>query len=241
MERGTVTDLTVRSGALAETVPLFVYLPPFYSEFKKYPLIIAQDGRDYFQLGRIAKTMDELIREKRMQPAIFAGVPYRDVHDRRGKYHPSGEKHATYLYFLAHELLPALEREFPVSPAGSSRALAGDSLAATVSLLAAMQYPRTFGNLLLHSPYVNGDVIERAKNFSEWPLLRIYHVVGRQETAVKTTDGAVADFLTPNRMLKEWIEGRPSEYFYEEFAGNHTWKYWQKDLKRGLSFLFPAE
>lgn len=239
MEKGSMQEWSIHSHLLDESIPLLIYLPPQFSQLYKYPLLIVQDGKDYFQLGRLARTVDELLHEKKMQPTIIIGIPYQNISDRREKYHPQGKKHNSYISFLAKELIPFLEQKLPVLHMGSSRALAGDSLAATVSLLTALQYPHTFGNVMLHSPFVNEDVLNQVEAFKNWELLKIYHVIGKEETEVKLTDGSIADFLTPNRKLQQLISTNTLEYFYEEFAGNHTWTYWQKDLKRALSFIYP--
>lgn len=76
------------------------------------------------------------------------------------------------------------------------------------------------------------------EEFSEAPLVEIYHVIGHQETAVNTTNGKVMDFLTPNRFLAQVLSKKGFQYFYEEFNGNHTWTYWQPDLRRALKMLF---
>ena len=75
---------------------------------------------NYFVIGEI-------------EDLIIVGIPYRDVHDRRKKYHPDGEQHAAYIRFLAHELVPYLDEEFPTYQIGTGRVLIGDSLGATVS------------------------------------------------------------------------------------------------------------
>jgi len=239
MDKGKVQDFKFYSNELQEELEILVYLPPQYTPFSQYSYMIAQDGKDYFMLGRIPRLLDKLITENEIEPIIFFGIPYKDVQDRRKKYHPNGEKHQQYMNFLIHEFIPFIEENYPVSQMGKSRALAGDSLAATVSLLSAQQYPNMFGKLMLHSPYVNQDILQSSLEFNHWDLLTIYHVVGLLETEVKMTDGAIGDFLTPNRKLMQIIKENNTEYFYDEFNGNHTWTYWQKDLLRGLKFLFP--
>jgi enterochelin esterase-like enzyme len=223
---------------LGEDLQLLIYLPANYSPLYKYSLLIAQDGRDYFQLGRISRLADEFLFKKEIENLIIVGVPYKDVKDRRRKYHPDGEQNQQYIRFLAHELVPFLDNEFPTYQMGSTRALIGDSLGATVSLMTAIQYPYTFGKVLLQSPFVDNQVLEMVENFSESQLLEIYHVVGNQETEVQTTDGKVSDFLTPNRRLSKVIVRKSLIYFFEEFNGNHTWTHWQPDLRRALKMLF---
>jgi enterochelin esterase-like enzyme len=235
---GKIEDITLHSKELGEEVTMLVYLPANFSPLYKYSLLIAQDGRDYFQLGRIGRIADELLGKKEIENVIIVGIPYASVEDRRRKYHPKGEQHQAYIRFLAHELVPFLDERFPTYQMGMGRALIGDSLAATVSLLAALQYPHTFGKVLLQSPYVNEDVFSAVKNFRQPELLQIYHTVGEQETVVKTTSSKNKDFLTPNRELSKMFKERSFGYFYDEFSGDHTWTYWQPDLKRAIRQVF---
>ncbi|WP_144553705.1 esterase family protein [Bacillus sp. X1(2014)] len=236
--KGTIKELTIYSAELGEDIQLLVYLPANFSPLYKYSLLIAQDGRDYFQLGRIARLADEFLFQREIENLIIVGVPYKNVEDRRKKYHPNGSQNQPYIRFLAHELVPFLDQEFPTYQMGSTRALIGDSLGGAVSLMTALQYPHTFGKVLLHSPFVDENILNAVKTFSEGQLLQLYHVIGNQETEVQTTDGSLKDFLTPNRELSKIISEKPITYFYEEFSGNHTWKYWQPDLRRALKMLF---
>lgn len=213
-------------------------MPANYSPLYKYSLLIAQDGRDYFQLGRVGRVADELLANKEIENVIIVGIPYHSVDDRRKKYHPAGEQYQAYIRFLAHELVPYLDKEYPTYQMGMGRALIGDSLAATVSLMAALQYPHTFGKVLLQSPYVNEHVLYAVTEFSEPSLLNIYHTVGEKETVVKTTSSNEKDFLTPNRELSRIFKEKGYSYFYDEFAGDHTWTYWQPDLKRAIKLMF---
>ena len=236
--KGTIKELTIKSNELGEDVLLLVYLPANFSPLFKYSLLIAQDGRDYFQLGRIGRLADEYLFKGEIENLIIVGIPYKDVADRRRKYHPDGDQHQPYIRFLAHELLPFLDNEFPTYQMGSTRALIGDSLGATVSLMTALQYPHSIGKVILQSPYVDEKVIGLVENFKEPDLLEIYHIVGNQETEVQTTSGKISDFLKPNRRLSEIITNNSFTYFYDEFNGGHTWTHWQPDLKRALKMLF---
>jgi enterochelin esterase-like enzyme len=236
--KGTIKELTIYSDKLSEDIQLLVYLPANFSPLYKYSLLIAQDGQDYFRLGRIARLADEFLFQREIENLIIVGVPYKNVDDRRKKYHPSGSQNQQYIRFLAHELVPFLDNEFPTYQIGSTRALIGDSLGGTVSLMTALQYPHTFGKVLLQSPYVNETILNSFTYFSEGQLLQLYHVIGNQETEVQTTNDIPTDFLTPNRELSKIISEKPITYFYEEFSGNHTWTYWQPDLRRAVKMLF---
>ncbi len=238
MSKGTVQDVTLFSDALQEDMQLLIYVPANYSPLYKYTVLIASDGKDYFQLGRISRVADEFLENKEIENLIIVGVPYKSVEDRRQKYHPTGAKHEAYLRFLAHELVPYLDDTYPTYQIGMGRALIGDSLAATVSLLAAIKYPNIFGKVILHSPMVNEYVLSKVKNVQSPSSFSVYHVIGTGENQVKTTNGKIEDFLKPNRLLNSLMQERGFSTFYDEFEGEHTWKHWQPDLKRAMKMNF---
>lgn len=231
---GKMEEVKLYSQQLGEEVELIVYTPAGATPLFKHSILIVQDGRDYFNLGRIHKTLEELSQKDKITPSLIVGIPYKDKYERWEKYHPSGEKHQQYVRFLAHELVPFLDENYPTNHMGLGRILVGDSLGATVSLLTALEYPHTFGKVIMQSPMVNEEVLEKTAKFNQPHLIELYHVIGTGETAVDTTKGTVEDFLTPNRKLHKVIEEKGIPHFYDEFEGDHTWKYWQPDLKRAL-------
>ena len=238
--KGTIKDLLFYSEELKEDMNLLVYMPANFSPLYKYHLLVTADGRDYFQLGRMARLCDELLSDKEIENLIVVGVPYTNTVDRREKYHPQGSKHNAYIRFLAHELVPFLDQEFPTFQMGMGRALIGDSLGATISLLTAIKYPNTFGKVLLQSPYINQRVLERVTIENSTRQLSIYHSIGLKETEVVTTNDKVRDFLTPNRELNKYLTTHTLSYVYQEFNGDHSWKYWQDDLKTALKVMFGS-
>ncbi|MBB5326099.1 enterochelin esterase-like enzyme [Anoxybacillus tepidamans] len=237
IQKGIITEQTIYSRELDEDVTLLIYLPSTFSPLYKYSLLIAQDGKDYFMFGKVGRVVEQLIEEQKIDRTIVVGIPYKDVHDRYEKYHPNGSKHTAYLKFLANELVPYLDQEFPTYEMGMGRALIGDSLGGTVSLLAGLTYPHTFGKIAMQSPYINKALLEKIEQFSEPHLLHIYHSIGNKETDVKTTDGNVRDFITPNRKAYDRFVQKGFSYKYEEFSGDHTWTYWQPDLPRALAYI----
>ncbi|WP_227395737.1 alpha/beta hydrolase [Jeotgalibacillus aurantiacus] len=235
---GTVNEHTIYSEALQEEISFLVYLPSNYSPLYKYTVVVAQDGKDYFQLGRVPRLLDRLQAEEKIENMIFIGVPYQNVKDRYEKYHPEGTQHEAYIRFLARELTPYIDEHFPTYQMGLGRALIGDSLAGTVSFMTALKYPNTFGRVIMQSPLVNNQVLEAASDFKDKHLINFYHIIGKQETSVKTTRGSEEDFLTPNRKLHELMSEKGCTVFYDEFDGGHTWKYWQPDLERVMEVMF---
>ncbi|MFC5543176.1 alpha/beta hydrolase [Ureibacillus suwonensis] len=239
METGSIQDIPFYSNTLQENFELLIYTPANYTPLNKYNILIASDGKDYFQLGGISHIADELIGNYEIENLIIVGVPYKDALDRRRKYIPSGEQHEAYLKFLAHELVPFIDSEFSTTELGSSRGLIGDSMAATVSLLAAIKYPTIFGKVILQSPYVDESVLKAVEEAPTHESLAIYHTVGKQESEAVTFYKEVKDFLTPNRKLHQLLISKNYQHmFYDELDGNHTWKSWKPDLKRALCNTF---
>ncbi len=234
MDHGTVKDITFYSKVLQEEIELLIYVPANYTPLNKYNILIASDGKDYFQLGGIPRLADQLLDDYEIDNIIIVGVPYKNIADRRKKYIPTGEQHEAYLRFLAHELVPYLDNEYSTFQLGETRGLIGDSMAATASLLATLKYPNIFSKAILQSPYVDEHVLNIVEQSNNMNTVSIYHVIGKGENQVLTTDKKIKDFLTPNRKLHELLVAKGFKTFYEEFDGNHTWKYWKPDLKRAL-------
>ncbi|KRG15981.1 alpha/beta hydrolase [Lederbergia galactosidilytica] len=234
--RGKIYDATIESMILKENIPLLVYLPASYSEDEQYPLLIVQDGKDYFQLGKLTRFADELIDEGILEKTIIVATHYKSIKDRRNKYHPSGNENLNFMKFIANELIPWVDEHYPTYTIREKRTLMGDSLAGTVSLRTALYFPELFKNLILHSPYVNETILEEVESAPSVFNFEIYHVIGKEETVVKVSNNQ--DFLTPNRELHQLFIAKGYETFYDEFSGGHSWKYWQSDVKRALQTMF---
>lgn len=167
-----------------------------------------------------------------IESTIFAGIHYKNKYDRIDKYHPEGKRNHEYILFLVKEAIPFLEDTLHISPI--KRALMGDSLAGTLAFMVASQFPNTFDTVIMQSPFVNETVLTQAAKTNLYHNLEVFHSIGTEETEVHTTSGEVSDFLVPNRRLNQLLDGTLESYQYLEAAGNHTWTYWQKDLKQIL-------
>ncbi|GGE51446.1 hypothetical protein GCM10011391_32780 [Pullulanibacillus camelliae] len=233
-----VEDFILSSRFLKAEIKAIIYLPPNYSPLYTYPLVIAQDGRDYFNLGRMAGLTDQLIEQKQIMPPVICAIPYENVKQRWHRYHPEGNEQEAYIKCLVFELLPKLKSTYALDDLAHSRTLMGDSLGGTVSLVTALRFPHTFGQVIMQSPYVNERIIQQASAYPNAEKLAIYHTIGLQETEVKTTWEQYEDFLTPNRALHRVLSSQGlAKYQYEELEGNHTWKTWQQDLGHALTTM----
>ncbi|WP_404451792.1 esterase family protein [Virgibacillus necropolis] len=236
--KGTMVEEKIDSKYLDEVMTLKIYQPESFSPLYKYHICIMQDGNDYYQLGRAATLSDRLHANEEIENTVFVGIHYNDKYDRKEKYHPSGEKQDAYIKFLVYEVVPLLDDLLPTYHMGQSRSLMGDSLAGTLALMTALRYPYTFGKVIMQSPYVDEKVMDAVRNAKDIHSIDIYHTIGLDETEVDTTAGTKEDFLAPNRALNQLLEETGVSYIYHELEGEHTWKAWQKDLKRALTSMF---
>lgn len=236
--KGKMIVKELDSNYLHETKELKIYYPERFSPLYKYHICIMQDGNDYFQMGRVATFSDRLHDEDDLTNAVFVGIHYMDAEDRRRKYHPDGNQYGAYTNFIVKEVVPLLDTLIPTHHMGKSRILMGDSLAGTFSLLTALRYPNTFGKVIMQSPFIDETVLEKVKNTKDLTALDIYHTIGEAEDKAKLSNGTIADLLTPNRTLKKELAAKKCNYTYHELEdGEHTWKYWQKDMIRALTTM----
>lgn len=234
-----MTDHTIQSQFLNEKIVIKVYEPEHFDPLYENQVCIMQDGDDYFHLGRIATVSDRLHEEQDIVNTTFVGIPYTDRYDRWRKYYPDGEQFTAYKRFLQKEVVPLVDELLPLNPLGTKRALIGDSLAATISLLTAIDFPELFHYVIMQSPLVDDKVLHFVENFTGNQRPEIYHTIGLKETNVPTTKHDVIDFVQPNKRLAALIKDRFPIYKYvENEEGNHTWKYWQKELPDILIEVF---
>lgn len=239
--QGKMSDMAVESKFLMRTLPVIRYLPPGYDPDRKYPLLIAQDGRDYLQIGRLFSTADEWISKTIIRPMVVVAIPYENPQSRWQLYHPDGSMHPSYLRALSEEVVPRITEQISIDSDPESRTLIGDSLGGTVSLMAALGRPDLFHGVIMQSPYVNEQIIEQIRSAGAVRTLSIYHSIGRGETAVRTTRGTVENFLRPNQMLHQTLSTyKPSHYTFHELDGDHTWRSWKPDVRSALLERFSV-
>ncbi|SDI53900.1 alpha/beta hydrolase [Natribacillus halophilus] len=236
---GDIRSLPFKSDILNTEFDLHVYLPPNYHESISYHLAVAQDGQDFFRLGKIGRKIEDMILEEAGPETIVVGVPYPRVAARRKWYHPDGEELPQYLQFLTAELLPFLAQEYSLHEDPEGRVLMGDSLAGTLALLACLEHPDTFSRAIMYSPYVNDTLLSKIDESSHLGTLTLYHTVGSEEREVKGTDGTIMDFISMNNDLHERLNANVSNYRFKTLdKGDHTWYTWEPDLHKALHFMY---
>lgn len=225
----------IYSAHLSETRTIKVYLPPGYRDDARYPVLYCHDGNEFLSHGRLATLATQGILEGKLHPFLIAVLPVHHQH-RTDDYAPDGVRSTAYSDFVATECMPFVERTYPVISDAGHRAMAGISLGAAASLQLHVRHPGLFGHMLLFSGAYY-DTLQT--NWAQSPRLaplRVWMVVGRQETAVETPRGQV-DFVLLNRMARDQLTDRGVEVDYREDDGTHLWGFWQSWIPRALQWL----
>jgi enterochelin esterase-like enzyme len=249
--------LAIDSVALRATREITVWLPPGVRARSKYPVLYLNDGQNLFDPSRafagvtwrVAETATWLVERRAIPPLVIVGVDhgglrrareYLPVEDDRNPFarRPLGREYAE---FITTELMPFVQRTFPVRHGASNTAFGGSSYGAIAALYTAMRKPGTFGRLLLESPslYVgSGSLLRQARAVRRWPG-RVYLGVGTAETSrADWNDETVANVQRLQTILhRSGLGTRRLRVRVEEGAA-HTEEAWARRLPDALRFLY---
>ncbi|RRJ65911.1 esterase family protein [Paenibacillus oralis] len=228
----TIIKEEIDSKYLGEKRFLRIYLPPGYNEILSYPVVYCQDGEEFFNFGRIATHANQLILDEGIDPFIIVGVEV-DTKVRTEEYAPFGNRFDAYTRCFTEEIIPFIERNYPVRRERGERVLAGDSLGATVSLHLALKKPELFSKIISLSGAYYEPSLKLLSEETDLSCLSLFMVVGLQEDHY-TTDTGTYNFVELNRKAKALLEERGAKIVYSEKDGKHLWGFWQQELPGAL-------
>lgn len=230
--RRTVLRDEIPSAALGKTRPIRIFLPPGFNGMEPLRIVYCQDGEECFNFGRIATHAARLIAEEGLEPFLIVGVDV-DMPNRSAEYSPAGERFGPYSQFFLRELLPYVESRYPVRTGPGDRILVGDSRGAAASLHLSLQVPDLIQKVISLSGAFLEPTRRVLENGADLSWLKLYQLIGTEETAVETTEG-IFDFLEWNRRLHPLFVECGAEVRYVEKPGKHTWGFWQQELPDAL-------
>jgi enterochelin esterase family protein len=215
-----------------------VYLPARFRRSRRYPLVVAYDGEDYLRFSGLKTVLDNLIERFEIAPMAVALTMSPD----RLREYGADPRHAR---FVAEELVPTLQAEFPVGGTPAERGLMGASFGAVAALHAAWSYPGRFGRLLLQSgsfafsdigPHRRTAVFDPVAEF----VNRFREEPGRPAERIYLSCGTYESLIYENRSLVPRLQATGMEVRYTEARDGHNWENWRDRLREALSWLFPG-
>lgn len=235
---GRQESFSLHSAALGGERHVDVYLPAQMRPTRRYPLLVAFDGRDYVHFANMRTVLDNLIHRDEVEPCIVA---FCQSPDRMREYTACDE----HSRFVREELVPALESRYPVREGAANRGLMGASLGAVASLHAAWRYPGAFGRLLLQSgSFAFTDIGRHVKHPVLEPVLDFVNRYRDEPTKVAervyVSCGVYEGLIYENRSLYPILEKTGMEVKFVEARDGHNWENWRDRLRQGLGWLFPG-
>ena len=251
-------DLPSAVLGLTRRLTIFIPSPPKPGTLR-YPVLYLNDGQNLFDPARafagntwrVAETVSALVEAGMIPPLVVVGIDhgmarrareYLPVSDDRNPLakRPLGRRYAR---FVRDEVMPFVQREFPVSRRASDTGIGGSSYGAIAALFTVLQSPRRFGRLLIESPslYVGrGRLLRLARRATAWPA-RVYLGVGTAETSrADWNEETVVNVMRLEQTLKKAGLGPRRLKMIIEQGATHSEGAWAARLPFALTFLFGS-
>jgi len=230
---GSVTDdVRITSEGLGYDLQYRVYLPEGYESRSDHPVLFLTDGQSYISRGHMHMTLDKLIADGKIEPVIAVFVDPRDPDNLR-----SNRRNAEflcnpdYLKFYADELIPTIERKYPVTADREGRTIMGLSFGGTNAACFGVLGYDTFSGIAMQSP-ANHPVKDLLPAYEEMPVLplRIFLSTGKPD-----------DNTQANRRFRTILQDKGYEMEYVEVRQGHNWDNWQPLLDDVLMYFYSSD
>ncbi len=227
-------DILINSKILGYQVTYNVYLPYGYEKMDKIPAVYVTDGYEYLlpQLGNMVTVLDNLIAEKKIKPIAAVFIDHREpVNRSNNKRMQELAMNNAYLDFFIKELIPQIEKNYPVIPDPSQRAIMGTSMGGLTSTYFAFARPDVFGMAGIQSP-------------AFWTKPQIYQLCSNPanpKMKVSMTSGLINDTSKESRKMKDILAASSCEYHYREVNEGHSWGNWRNLIADILIDLFGTK
>jgi enterochelin esterase-like enzyme len=236
---GELVELTVPSRALHRDARVSLYLPARFRRTASYPLLVVHDGPDYLQYASAKTVLDNLVHRNEVAELVAA---FLHPGDRLVEYADS----TAHARFVTGELLPFLERRFPLAGGPAGRCLMGASFGAVAALSTAYRHPDTYGSLLLQSgSFVFTDIgSDHGGGTAFDPVVRFTNRYRARPRAVAdrvfVSCGVYEPLIVRNRSMVPVLSDTGMRVKYVESRDGHSWENWRDRLRDGLSYVFPG-
>src|SRR6478672_4733805 len=135
--QGKIDTISYTSKTVGTTRRALIYTPPNYSKKKKYPVLyllhgIGGDEKEWFNGGHPEIIFDNLYSENKVEPMIVVMPNGRAMKDDRATGNIMApdkvQAFATFEQDLLNDVIPYIEKKYPVLKDRENRAIAGLSM-----------------------------------------------------------------------------------------------------------------
>lgn len=236
---GKIDTISYNSTTVASTRKALIYTPPGYSKKKKYPVLyllhgIGGDEKEWLNGGSPQVILDNLYAEKKIEPMIVVMPNGRAMKDDRAIGNIMApdkvQAFATFEKDLLVDLIPFIEKTFPVLTDKDHRAIAGLSMGGGQSLNFGL------GNL---------DKFSWVGGFSSAPNTKAPEILvpNPNETKEKIkllfiSCGASDGLISFSHRLHAYLNKNNVPHIYFIEPGVHDFKVWKNGLFMFTQLLF---
>ncbi len=239
---GKIDTITYFSETVGNNRNAVIYTPPGFSNEKKYPVLyllhgIGGDEFEWLNGGRPQVIFDNLYAENKMEPMIVVMPNGRAMKDDRATgnvFAPEKqEAFATFEKDLLNDVIPFVEKNYPVMKDREHRAIAGLSMGGGQSLNFGL------GNL---------DKFAWVGGFSSAPNTKPpQELVPNSENAkaqlklLWLSCGDKDRLISFSKRTSDYMEENGVPHIYEIYDGNHDFEVWKTSLYRFSQLLFKFD
>ena len=239
ISHGKIDSITYTSKTVGSTRKALVYTPPGYSKKNKYPVLyllhgIGGDEKEWLKGGHPEIILDNLYAQGKLEPMIVVMPNGRAMKDDSASGNiMAPDKVAAFATFeqdLLNDLIPHIEKKYPVLTDRESRAIAGLSMGGGQSLNFGL------GNL---------DKFAWVGGFSSAPNTKAPEVLvpdpGRARDLLKVlwiSCGDADGLLSFSSRTHEYLLENDVPHIYYLETGGHDFKVWKNGLYMFSQLLF---
>jgi len=236
---GKIDTVNYESKTVGTKRKAVIYTPPGYSKDKKYPVLyllhgIGGDETEWLKGGQPHVIFDNLYAEKKIEPMIVVMPNGRAMKDDRavGNVFDSVkvQAFATFERDLLNDLIPFIEKNYPVYQNRENRAIAGLSMGGGQSLNFGL------GNLDKFA-WVGG--FSSAPNTKSPELLVPNPSDARKKLKLLWIScGDADDLITFSQRTHDYLNANNVPHIYYIEPGAHDFKVWKNDLYMFTQLIF---
>jgi len=236
---GKIDTVSYTSQTVGVIRRALVYTPPSFSKGEKYPVLyllhgIGGDEKEWLKNGQPQVILDNLYAEKKIEPMIVVFPNGRAMKDDRATGNimdpDKVQAFATFEKDLLIDLIPFIEKEYPVIKDRESRAIAGLSMGGGQSLNFGL------GNLDKFA-WVGG--FSSAPNTKTPELLVPNPDEARNKLKVLWIScGDNDNLMSFSKRTHDYLQAKDVPHIFYVEPGVHDFKVWKNDLYMFSQLLF---
>jgi len=241
IQHGQIDTLTYTSKTVGAKRKTLIYLPPSFSKSKKYPVLyllhgIGGDEKEWFKNGQPQVILDNLYADKKLEPMIVVLPNGRAMKDDRAIgniMEPAKvQAFATFEKDLIADLIPFIEKKYPVIKDKEHRAIAGLSMGGGQSLNFGL------GNL---------DLFAWVGGFSSAPntktpetLLPNPEIAKKNLKLLWISCGDDDNLMSFSKRTHDYLQTNSVPHIFYIEPGKHDFVVWKNDLYLFSQLLFRS-